>query len=91
MIHLPLPTLEEAMMHRFEMAIEPPSIIDRAPVCAEDIAEPSRFAWEVLRRRGDYRASRFASVLVRTGRAPIELIEAPGADGQWGLYFRRTG
>lgn len=75
-------------MTRLAHNIEPVMIAARGPIGAEDISEPSRFAWEVLRRKQDYRAARARSILVRNGGAPVELIEAPKADSRWGLCFR---
>ena len=88
MIHLPLRNQENPVMTRLPHNIDPIMIAARGPVRAEDISEPSRFAWEVLRRKQDYRAARARSILVRKGDASVELIEAPEADSRWGLCFR---
>jgi len=52
------------------------------------IADPRLFAWEILRRRADYRPAPATVEQIGTAGAPIELIRPQGHPTPWGLRFR---
>jgi hypothetical protein len=54
----------------------------------DTIADPRSLAWEVLRRRADYRGTAATVEQIGTESAPIELIRPHAAVTQWGLRFR---
>lgn len=51
-------------------------------------ADPREFAWEVLRRREDYRATPAVSEWMTGTAAPIELIRPAITAPHWGLRFQ---
>ena len=75
MAHIALPAAELALVAR--------SLPDR-----DTIADPRLLAWEVLRRRGDYRGAAAIVEQIGTENAPIELIRPHDDVSQWGLRFR---
>ena len=56
-----------------------------------NFSDPGSFAWEILRRRHDYRAGGEDRHVMRTARrdAPLIVLRAPPPDPGWGLCFRR--
>ncbi|WP_443019874.1 transcriptional regulator domain-containing protein [Sphingomonas adhaesiva] len=56
-----------------------------------DLTDPRAFAWEVLRRRADYRSIPAEIRLIASaGPAPLELIVPAETSNRWGLRFRRS-
>ncbi|WP_413783093.1 transcriptional regulator domain-containing protein [Novosphingobium resinovorum] len=65
-----------------------PRIVARALPDPALLSDPRAFAWEVLRRRGDYCAAVPANRRVGIRDGKIEVIVAVTATPQWGLRFR---
>jgi len=55
------------------------------------VADPRAFAWEVLRRRADYRSQSSDIEQLGSKTMPIVLIRPQGTTADWGLRFRRSG
>ncbi|WP_367946350.1 transcriptional regulator domain-containing protein [Sphingobium chlorophenolicum] len=52
------------------------------------LSDPRALAWEIVRRRADYRATP-AKVERIGGKAAIELVRPADRPNRWGLRFRR--
>jgi hypothetical protein len=65
-------------------------LIERGVTDTSHICAPSSFAWEILRRRHDYRGQTNVITRQSLGRrgAMVEIIDAPLPDPTWGLQFR---
>ena len=66
-----------------------PAYIARPIPQSHWLNDPRAFAWEVLRRRTDYRAARYHIERLRTGRSPIDVIHPEGDSRFQALGFRR--
>jgi hypothetical protein len=65
-----------------------PPLIRRSLPPSLDLADPRALAWEIVRRRADYRTA--PAKVVRIGHAGlIDLICPADAPRPWGLRFRR--
>lgn len=64
------------------------TIIARSAPGPEDLSEPTRFAWEVLRRLGTY-AGEPAEILTPAPGPTVLLLRAPPPKRDWGLSFCR--
>ncbi|WP_336963842.1 transcriptional regulator domain-containing protein [Sphingobium aquiterrae] len=81
-------------MARNALLADPLTLVPRSLPDPEVITDARAFAWEVLRRRADYRGVAAATEQIGTANAPIELILSCGDASEWGLRFRgnaRTG
>lgn len=67
-----------------------PPLVARDKPPFDSVCDPAVFAWEILRRRADYRPSGtdIAVKLVKRGPHPIELLTGSPPDPLWGLQFR---
>jgi len=65
-----------------------PPLIRRSQPGAGALADPRALAWEIVRRRADYRATP-ATVERIGGEATIELVRPADRPNRWGLRFRR--
>lgn len=68
-----------------------PPLIARGKPSFDSLCDTGAFAWEILRRRADYRPSlRGAGVQrIGEGQPPVELLTGPPPDPLWGLQFCR--
>jgi len=64
-----------------------PAIVPRSPPSDAALRDPAHFAWEVVRRRGDYagEAHRARETVVSP---MVRVIRAAHAASPWGLLFR---
>ena len=67
-----------------------PPLVARGKPSLDSLCDPAAFAWEVLRRRGDYRPSGNDVYVkhVEKGQYSIELLTGSPPDPLWGLQFR---
>lgn len=67
-----------------------PPLVARGKPSFDSLSDPAAFAWEVLRRRADYRPSddNVGVKHVGKGQHPIELLTGVPPDPLWGLQFR---
>jgi hypothetical protein len=64
-------------------------LMARSAPQAGDLVDPRAFAWEILRRRKDYRGMPASIERLADTAAPIDLIRPADAPSRWGLRFRR--
>ena len=67
-----------------------PPLVARGESSLDNVCDPAAFAWEILRRRADYRPSGGAVAVkhVEKGKHPIELLTGVAPEPLWGLQFR---
>lgn len=68
-----------------------PPLVARGTPSLDSLCDPGGFAWEILRRRADYRPAIGQAGVERVGGGPhaIEFLAGPAPDPLWGLQFRR--
>lgn len=77
-------------MPRYTLSDTSGALIARSLPDPERVADPRALAWEILRRRADYRSQPIVIEQIGNKNTPIALIRPQGAPGSWGLRFRRN-